>query len=162
VHQDVHLFPDTLYFNVNLGNPAIDENVVEESAELVHVAPIVTTLEGGWNHTVQEGGANLSAGEGQLITFARTLAHGPKIIILDEATASVDSMTEALIQDAISTILQRKTVIVIAHRLSTISKSDRIVVLHDGQIVEQGSHAELLQADGRYAELHRIGLQQEV
>ena len=157
VQQDVHLFPDTLLFNVSLGNPEINDSMVEESAELVHVRPIVDELPKGWDHDVQEGGRNLSAGEGQLVTFARTLAHGPQIIILDEATASVDSMTESLIQNAISRILERKTVIVIAHRLSTITQSDRIIVLHDGKIAEQGTHQELLDAQGRYAELVRIG-----
>ncbi|MEC7241969.1 MAG: ABC transporter ATP-binding protein [Myxococcota bacterium] len=157
VQQDVHLFPDTLLFNVNLGNPEIGQDMVEESAELVHVSPIVESLPTGWAHEVQEGGRNLSAGEGQLVTFARTLAHGPKIIILDEATASVDSMTEALIQNAISRILERKTVIVIAHRLSTIAQSDRIVLLHQGRIAEEGTHEQLLDLGGRYAELVRIG-----
>jgi len=161
VHQDIHLFPDTMRFNVTLGNAEIREVLLEETAVLVHVQPIVDGLKDGWNHGIRERGSNLSAGEGQLLTFARALAHGPQIIILDEATASVDSMTEALIQDAISRILERKTVIVIAHRLSTISQSDRIVVLHDGRIVEEGKHAELIEAGGRYAELVRLGTHEE-
>jgi ATP-binding cassette subfamily B protein len=161
VHQDVHLFPDTVRFNVTLGNAEIGETLLEETAALVHVRPIVEGLKEGWEHPIREGGQNLSSGEGQLLTFARTLAHGPRIIILDEATASVDSMTEALIQDAIAQILERKTVIVIAHRLSTISQSDRIVVLHEGQVAEEGNHKSLLDAGGRYAELVRLGRQGE-
>jgi len=157
VHQDVHLFPDTVHFNVTLGNKSISDSDLEKAAELVHVQPIVEELEGGWEHWIRESGKNLSAGQGQLLTFARTLAYKPDIIILDEATASVDSMTEALIQDAIEKILERKTVIVIAHRLSTIVKSDRIIVLHNGKIVEEGNHSSLMQQSGRYAELVRMG-----
>lgn len=157
VHQDVHLFPNTLRFNVTLGNNAIPAELVEDTATLLHVQPIVAKLEAGWNHPIREGGSNLSAGEGQLLTFARTMAHTPRIIILDEATASVDSMTEALIQDAISKMLEQKTVIVIAHRLSTIRKADRIVLLQNGQIEEEGTHEALMARNGRYAELVQMG-----
>ena len=159
VHQDVHLFPNTLRFNVTLGNESIPHDLVEETASLLHVQPIVDKLQEGWNHPIREGGSNLSAGEGQLLTFARTMAHSPNIIILDEATASVDSMTEALIQDAIAKMLEQKTVIVIAHRLSTIRKADRIILLHNGQIAEEGTHEALMAAQGRYAELVQMGQQ---
>jgi ATP-binding cassette subfamily B multidrug efflux pump len=157
VHQDVHLFPNTLRFNVTLGNNAIPAELVEDTATLLHVQPIVAKLDAGWNHAIREGGSNLSAGEGQLLTFARTMAHTPRIIILDEATASVDSMTEALIQDAISKMLEQKTVIVIAHRLSTIRKADRIVLLQNGQIEEEGTHEALMAKNGSYAELVQMG-----
>ena len=100
-------------------------------------------------------------GQGQLLTFARTLAHSPKVVILDEATASVDSVTEALIQGAIANILSRKTVIVIAHRLSTVTAADRILVMDAGRIVERGTHQQLLDQGGRYANLVRSGLGRE-
>ena len=161
VHQDVHLFPNTLRFNVTLGNNAIPDTLVEDTATMLHVQPIVVKLDEGWQHPIREGGTNLSAGEGQLLTFARTMAHTPRIIILDEATASVDSMTEALIQDAIAKMLEQKTVIVIAHRLSTIRKADRIVLLHNGEIAEQGTHDKLMEANGRYAELVHMGQQKD-
>ena len=111
----------------------------------------------GWEHVLRERGADLSVGEGQLLTFARAMAHHLSVVILDEATASIDSITEQLIQDALARIFERKTVIVIAHRLSTVERADRIVVMDRGQIVEQGNHNELLAADGAYARLVRAG-----
>jgi ATP-binding cassette, subfamily B, multidrug efflux pump len=151
VRQDIQVFSASLGFNVDMGNAAISEEMRQEAAGLTHALRFVERL--GWEHCLRERGSELSVGEGQLLTFARTMAHDPDVVILDEATASVDSITEALIQEAISSILERKTVIVIAHRLSTIQKADRIVVLEKGEIVESGRHQDLLRRGGRYAEL---------
>jgi ATP-binding cassette subfamily B protein len=158
VHQDVHLFGDTVAFNVGLGAEGMDEARLRAAAALVHADSLVDGLAEGWDHELRERGANLSSGQGQLLTFARTMAYDPVVVILDEATASVDSVTEARVQDAVSRILEKKTVLVIAHRLSTIAKADRIVVLEGGRVIEQGDHSHLLAQNGRYADLVRKGL----
>lgn len=157
VQQDLHLFPETVRFNVDLGDPTIDLARVRQAAALTHADGFVEGLPGEWSFLLRERGANLSVGQSQLLTFARTMAHDPAVIVLDEATASIDPVTEQLVQDAIARILERKTVIVVAHRLSTITAADLILVMDRGVVVERGTHEQLLARGGRYAALYEAG-----
>ena len=155
VMQDVFLFAGTVADNLRLGQD-LDPARLKEAAETVHAAPFIERLPGGYDAEVRERGNNLSVGEKQLLAFARALAADPDVLILDEATSSIDTETEALIQDALHRLVRNRTAIVIAHRLSTIREADRILVLHHGRLVEQGKHDELLAAGGMYARLHQL------
>ncbi len=156
VLQDVYLFSDTVLWNIDLGRPEVSEDRVYEAADRVGVAPYVDRLSAGYEQRLGERGSNLSAGERQLLSFARALAGDPDLLILDEATSAVDSEIEAQIERALEELMQGRTSLVIAHRLSTIRNADRILVMHHGEIRETGSHAELLELDGLYARLHRL------
>lgn len=156
VLQDVFLFSDSIYNNITLRNPAISREKVMEAAELVGAKTFIERLPGGFDYNVMERGATLSVGQRQLISFVRAMVHDPRIIVLDEATSSVDTETEELIQEAIQKLMKGRTSIVIAHRLSTIQNADKILVLDKGEIVEQGTHDSLLAQNGYYAQLHQM------
>jgi ATP-binding cassette subfamily B multidrug efflux pump len=156
VQQDPFLFSGTVASNIRLGNAGITDDQVREAARLVNAAPFIEALPGGFDAEVRERGATLSVGQKQLLSFARALAFDPEILILDEATASIDTETEALIQDALARLLRGRTAIVIAHRLSTIQRADRIIVMHHGRVHECGTHSELLQRDGLYRKLYEL------
>lgn len=155
VSQDPFLFAGTVLDNIRFGTPEIDEAAVEQAARQANAHEFIEDLPNGYATEILEGGANLSLGQRQLICIARAILADPRILILDEATASVDTATESLIQEALERLLSNRTAIVIAHRLSTIRNADLICVMQDGQIVARGSHAALLEEDGLYAELHR-------
>lgn len=155
VLQDPHLFSGTIMENIRYGRLGATDGEVVRAARLASADTVADRLENGYDTQVGEGGDMLSTGEKQLVSFARAVLADPPIFVLDEATSSIDTETEALIQNAISNILGGRTSIVIAHRLSTISRADVIIVLDGGKIVERGSHSELLALGGRYSELHR-------
>lgn len=156
VLQDVFLFSDTIGNNIRLNNLDITVKQMAEAAELVGAKKFIERLPGGFDYNVMERGATLSVGQRQLISFVRALVYDPRIIVLDEATSSVDSETEELIQNAIDKLMAGRTSIVIAHRLSTIQKADQILVMDKGEIRERGTHAELLEQEGYYAQLYRM------
>ena len=158
VLQDVFLFSSSIYQNITLGNPNITKEQVLAAAELVGAAKFIEKLPGGLDYNVMERGATLSVGQRQLISFVRAMVYNPEILILDEATSSVDSETEELIQESIEKMMQGRTSIVIAHRLSTIQKADQILVLNKGEIVETGTHQSLLEKGGYYTQLHQMQL----
>jgi len=162
VLQDVFLFSDTIYFNITLGNPEISREQVMHAAELVGAKKFIERLPGGLDYNVKERGATLSVGQRQLISFVRAMVYNPEIIILDEATSSVDTETEEMIQDAIDKMMKGRTSIVIAHRLSTIQKAHKIIVLHQGEIKEVGTHETLLLKGGYYSQLHQMQLKSMV
>ena len=161
VLQDVHLFSGTIGSNIRLGDLEIDDDRVNEAAAAVHLDRLLEQLPKGLDEEVGERGANLSAGQKQLISFARALAHDPRVLVLDEATSSVDTETEILIREALDRLMVGRTNIVIAHRLSTIQSADRIVVMHKGSIREIGSHQELLAARGIYYRLYQLQYQEQ-
>jgi ATP-binding cassette subfamily B protein len=156
VLQEVFLFSGTIEGNIRLGRDDINEDRVRWAAQEVHADGFVRRLKGGYEAEVRERGAGLSVGQKQLISFARALAFDPAILILDEATSSIDTETEQLIQRAIERVMRDRTSIVVAHRLSTIQNADRIIVLHHGEIREQGTHQELLAERGLYWKLYKL------
>lgn len=158
VLQDVFLFSNSIHHNITLGNPSITKEQVLEAAENVGARKFIERLPGGFDYNVMERGSTLSVGQRQLISFVRAMVYNPEILILDEATSSVDSETEELIQESIEKMMKGRTSIVIAHRLSTIQKADKIIVLHKGEIVETGTHDSLLELGGYYTQLHQMQL----
>ena len=160
VLQDPFLFTGTVKENILFGRLDASEADVIAAAQAVGAHDFIMALKNGYETAVEEGGATLSVGQRQLISFARALLANPRILILDEATSSVDTQTEQVIQRALATLLNGRTSFVIAHRLSTITQADKIVVIHDGKIIEQGTHAELLANQGMYYELYKTGFQE--
>jgi ATP-binding cassette subfamily B protein len=155
VLQDVTLFSGDVAYNISLGRD-IGRDRLEAAARAVHADEFISRLPSGYTERVRERGNNFSTGQRQLLSFARALAYDPAILVLDEATSSVDPETESLIQDALDRLLVGRTAILIAHRLSTIERADRIIVLHRGEVREIGTHAELLAQGGIYAKLYRL------
>jgi ATP-binding cassette subfamily B protein/subfamily B ATP-binding cassette protein MsbA len=160
VLQDPFLFNGSVKENILFGRLGASDEDVIAAAKAVGAQDFIMRLKNGYDTSVEEGGATLSVGQRQLISFARALLADPRILILDEATSSVDTQTEQIIQKALATLLKRRTSFVIAHRLSTIINADKIVVIHDGKIVEEGTHVELLANQGMYYELYRTGFQE--
>lgn len=159
VLQDFHIFSGSVYDNIALGNPSITRADAERAAKLVHADSFISTLPQGYETPLTERGRNLSHGQRQLLAFARVLAMNPDILILDEATASIDTETELIIQDALKKLTTGRTSIIIAHRLQTIREADRIVVLTQGEIREIGSHEELMALGGTYKTLYELQVQ---
>jgi ATP-binding cassette subfamily B multidrug efflux pump len=159
VLQDVHLFSGTIGENIRLGNAAIADEQVRRAAEAVHAAAFIQRLPGTYAAPVAERGSTLSVGQKQLLSFARALAFDPRVLVLDEATSSIDTETEMLIRDALQVLMAGRTTLAIAHRLSTIQDMDKILVLHKGQLREMGSHQELLARRGIYYKLYQLQYQ---
>jgi ATP-binding cassette subfamily B protein len=160
VLQDVFLFSGAVADNIRLGLDITDEQV-EEAAKAVHAHEFISRLSEGYQTKLSEGAANISSGQRQLISFARVIAHNPAVVILDEATSSVDTETERQIQMGMQRVLANRTSIVVAHRLSTIRHADRILVLSGGRLAEQGTHQELIDRNGLYAGLYRLQYEDE-
>ena len=156
VLQDVHLFSGTIAENIRLGNDAIDDDRLRRAARAVHADAFIDRLPDGYASAVAERGATLSVGQKQLLSFARALAFDPRVLILDEATSSIDTETELLIRDALHALMAGRTTIAIAHRLSTIQDMDKILVLHKGRLREAGTHQELLAKRGIYFKLFEL------
>lgn len=156
VLQDVFLFSDSIQSNISLHDPSVSIETIKEASKKIGAYSFIKKLPNGFDYQVQERGATLSSGQGQLISFIRALVHDPKILILDEATSSIDTETELTIQSAIDNMMQGRTAIVIAHRLSTIQKADKIIVLEKGEVKEIGSHQDLLRLEGYYKRLYDL------
>ena len=156
VLQDVFLFSRDIAYNIRLGRDDIDDARLREAARRVGADRFIERLPAGYRTPLGERGASLSAGERQLLAFARALAFDPAVLVLDEATSAVDAELEARIEHAVRTLLHNRTALVIAHRLSTVQSADRILVLHHGELREEGTHAELLARGGLYARLYEL------
>jgi ABC-type multidrug transport system fused ATPase/permease subunit len=162
VLQDSFLFEDTILENIRYGKPyATDEEVIQAS-KAVNADKFIANLPEAYNTKIEEGSANISIGQRQLISFARTLLTNPRILILDEATSSVDPYTELYIQDALERLLKNRTAVIIAHRLSTVRMADQIVVLDEGKIVEQGTHQELMMKGGLYSTFYKTQFEESI
>src|SRR5437660_3002923 len=156
VLQDPFLFTGTIAGNIRLGTQRIEDRHVEKAAEDVNLGDFIRALPNGFNEEVRERGSTLSTGQKQLISFARALAHEPKILILDEATSSVDTETELRVRDALSRIVEGRTSLIIAHRISTVQRADKIIVMHKSQVREMGTHQQLLAQRGIYYKLYQL------
>jgi ABC-type multidrug transport system fused ATPase/permease subunit len=159
--QDVFLFSDTIANNIALYNPDITISKIQEAARAIGADSFIENLPGKYHYDVRERGAMLSAGQRQLVSFIRAYVQNPAILVLDEATSSIDTETERLIQTAIEKLTEHRTSIIIAHRLATIQRADKILVLDHGKVMEAGTHQELLQKDGFYRKLYEIQFQKE-
>lgn len=156
MQQDVFIFEGDVAYNIRLNDDAITDAQVKAAAEYVNASHFIEKLPQGYHEPVTERGATFSAGERQLLSFARTLAHNPRILVMDEATANIDTETEILIQEALEKLMDGRTTIIVAHRLSTIQHADCIMVMHKGRICERGTHRELLEQDGIYRKLYEL------
>ena len=160
LQQDVFIFEGDVEYNIRLHDEDITLDDVKEAAEYVNASHFIEKLPNGYQEPVSERGSTFSAGERQLLSFARTLAHKPSILVMDEATANIDTETELLIQEALEKLMQGRTTIMVAHRLSTIQHADCIMVMQKGKIREQGTHQELLAQDGIYKKLYELQIHQ--
>ena len=156
VTQDAILFNDSIFNNIALGIDNPDPKKVIEAAKIANAHEFISKFEEGYEHNIGDGGHKLSGGQKQRLSIARAVMKNPPILILDEATSALDTESERLVQDALTKLMANRTSIVIAHRLSTIQNADRIVVINDGEVVEQGTHKELLEVEGQYHKLHHM------
>jgi ATP-binding cassette subfamily B protein len=159
--QDVFLFSGTIRYNITLGLDGIGDDEIMDACRYVNADKFICKLEDGLDEVVRERGNNFSAGQRQLISFARTIVHKPSVMILDEATANIDTETELLIQDSLEKMKNIGTMLIVAHRLSTVQHADNIIVLSKGKIVEQGNHFELLEKKGKYHSLYMLQYNKE-
>jgi ATP-binding cassette subfamily B multidrug efflux pump len=162
VLQDVFLFSGSIFDNITLRNAEISKEKVIEAAKLIGMHEFIMKLPGGYDYNVMERGTSLSLGQRQLLSFIRALLYDPSILILDEATSSVDTESELMIQQAIEKLIKARTSIIIAHRLSTIRKASQIIVLDKGEIKEMGTHEELLSHQGFYYKLHQLQFEKKL
>ena len=162
VLQDVFLFSDTLAKNISLNNPEISREKIIEAAKIVGAHDFISQLPNSYDYNAMERGGMLSAGQRQLISFIRAYVYNPKILVLDEATSSIDTESEKMIQNAVDILTKGRTSIIIAHRLATIQKADKIIVMDKGEIIEMGSHQELLRLNGQYKRLFELQFKEEV